>query len=243
MNYNYQLSMIRNKVSVICLIGSMAVLFAGCSDHAKNAGRLPFFGPRQGTYTHRVKGELKTDTVYHIIPNFRVQDQDGDSVSQDNFAGKIYVADFFFTSCPSICPITEANLLEVQKSFENIADFKMISFSIDPRHDSVRVLKNYASHLRANTKQWYFVRGDEDEIDDLAQKGFMATAQKDSATPGGYLHSGAFMLIDKDKRVRGVYNGTDSAEVKRLIHDIPILFKEYGQDINSKPIALKNDPE
>jgi len=231
-----------NKAPFLSLIfGFLASLILSCNNQSKKADRLPFFGPRQGTYTHRVKGKLKTDTVYHIIPNFRVQNQDGDSVSQDNFSGKIYVADFFFTSCPSICPITESNLLEVQKSFGNVPDFKMISFSIDPRHDSVRVLKSYSNRLGADTKQWYFVRGDEDEIDDLAQKGFMATAQKDSATPGGYLHSGAFMLIDKDKRVRGVYNGTDSAEVKRLTHDIPILFKEYGEDINAKPIALKND--
>lgn len=226
--------MIRSKITAICLIWCMTALFTGCGDKAKNADRLPFFGPRQGTYTHKVKGELKTDTVYHIIPNFRVLDQDGDSISQDSFSGKIYVADFFFTSCPSICPITEANLLEVQKVYGQVPDFKMISFSIDPRHDSVKVLRNYASRLGANTKQWYFVRGDEDQVDDLAQKGFMATAQKDSATPGGYLHSGAFMLIDKDKRVRGIYNGTDSTEVRRLIHDIPILFKEYGEDIARK---------
>jgi len=238
---NYQLSrvptysgMIRNKVTAAFFAGCLVVLLVGCNNQTKKNDRLPFFGPRQGTISHKVKGEIKIDTVYHIIPNFHVQNQDGDSISQDDFAGKIYVADFFFTSCPSICPITESNLLEVQKHFKNVPDFKMISFSIDPRHDSIQVLKKYASRLGADTKQWYFVRGDEDQIDDLAQKGFMATAQKDSATPGGYLHSGAFMLIDKDKRVRGVYNGTDSAEVNRLIRDIPILFREYGEDIQRK---------
>jgi len=122
-------------------------------------------------------------------------------------------------------------MLTVQKHFNKVNDFRLISFSIDPKHDSAGRLKRYATRLGADTKQWYFVSGDEDQVDDLAQKGFMASAQKDSAAPGGYLHSGAFMLIDKDKRVRGVYNGTDTAEVARLIHDIPVLYKEYNEDV------------
>ena len=240
---NYQLSMINKSIRVTLVIGCFAAIAFSCNNLSKKTEKLPFFGERLGTYMHHVKGVAKIDTVYHIIPNFKVVDQDGDTITQANLAGKVYVADFFFTSCPSICPITEANMLTVQKHFRNAGNFNLISFSIDPRHDSAGRLKRYATRLGADTRQWYFVNGDEDQVDDLAQKGFMASAQKDSAAPGGYLHSGAFMLIDKDKRVRGVYNGTDSAEVKRLIHDIPILFKEYGQDINAKPIALKNDPK
>lgn len=226
--------MINKKAVAGFVVCSFAVIAFSCNNQPKKSGRLPFFGERQGTYMHHVKGEAKIDTVYHIIPNFKVVDQDGDTITQANLAGKVYVADFFFTSCPSICPITEANMLTVQKHFRNVDNFKLISFSIDPRHDSVGRLKRYATRLGADTRQWYFVNGDEDEVDDLAQKGFMASAQKDSAAPGGYLHSGAFMLIDKDKRVRGVYNGTDTAEVARLVHDIPVLFKEYNEDVKDE---------
>jgi len=226
--------MINKKTRAAFLFGCFVALFASCNNQSKKPVRLPFFGQRLGTVMHHVKGVAKIDTVYHIIPNFKVVDQDGDTITQDNLAGKVYVADFFFTSCPSICPVTESNLLSVQKHFKNVNDFRMVSFSIDPRHDSVRVLKNYATRLGADTRQWFFVRGDEDEVDDLAVKGFMATAQKDSAAPGGYLHSGAFMLIDKDKRVRGIYNGTDTAEVARLIHDIPVLFQEYNEDVKDE---------
>jgi len=222
-----------NKSPLIVFSFVLAIA-AGCSNQEKKTERLPFFGERQGTYMHHVKGVAKIDTVYHIIPNFKVVDQDGDTITQANLDGKVYVADFFFTSCPSICPITQSNLLGVQKHFKNVNDFRMISFSIDPRHDSAGKLKDYATRLGADTKQWYFVRGEEDQIYDLAQKGFMATAQKDSAAPGGFLHSGAFMLVDKDKRVRGIYNGTDTAEVARLVHDIPVLFKEYNEDVKDE---------
>jgi len=231
---NYQLSMINKSIRVTLVIGCFAAIAFSCNNLSKKTEKLPFFGERLGTYMHHVKGVAKIDTVYHIIPNFKVVDQDGDTITQANLAGKVYVADFFFTSCPSICPITEANMLTVQKHFRNAGNFNLISFSIDPRHDSAGRLKRYATRLGADTRQWYFVNGDEDQVDDLAQKGFMASAQKDSAAPGGYLHSGAFMLIDKDKRVRGVYNGTDTAEVARLIHDIPVLFKEYNEDVKDE---------
>jgi len=151
-----------------------------------------------------------------------------------DFKDDIYVADFFFTSCPSICPITEPLMLKVQNKFKDVKDFKLISFSIDPRHDSVPVLKEYATRLGADTKQWSFVFGDEDQIYNLAQKGFLASAQKDSSAPGGYMHSGAFILVDKDKRIRGIYDGVDSVAVNKLIKDIPVLFKEYHETVKPK---------
>jgi protein SCO1 len=197
---------------------------------SSSSGRLPIIGQRLGTSTKTVSGKTVTDTIYHTIPDFKVVNQDSETITQDALKDKIYVADFFFTSCPTICPITEANLLKVQKKYNNLADFKMISFSIDPRHDSVHVLKDYATRMGADTKQWYFVRGDADQIYDLAQKGYLASAQKDTTEPGGYMHSGAFILVDKEKRIRGIYNGTDSTEVNRLIHDIPVLFDEYRQN-------------
>jgi protein SCO1 len=208
----------------------LSTIVFGCNNRV-NENKLPIYGQRLGVKTRTENGKTVNDTIYSTIPDFRVINQDSQVVTQKDLEGKIYVADFFFTSCPSICPITEPNLLRVQKHFRNLADFKMISFSIDSRNDSVHVLKDYATRLGADTRQWYFVRGDQDSIYTLAQKGFMASAQKDSAAPGGYVHSGAFILVDKDKRIRGIYNGTDSNEVKHLIHDIPVLFDEYHEKI------------
>ena len=223
----------KNRLVIALFSAYILILSSGCQNQKSKTERLPFFGPRLGETRKMVKGKEVVDTVYHIIPEFKVINQDGIVVTQNDFTGKIYVADFFFTSCPSICPMTQANLLQVQKRFHNVDDFRMISFSIDPRHDNIQVLKDYATRLGANTKQWFFARGDEDKIYELAQKGYFATAMKDSSAPGGFLHSGAFILVDKDKRIRGVYNGTDTTEVSRLEKDIPRLFEEYHETINN----------
>jgi protein SCO1 len=213
------------KYNIIITI--LCIGFAGCRVNQDKTSKLPIRGERLGTTNKMVDGKTITDTIYHTIPDFKVLNQDSQIISQDALNGKIYVADFFFTSCPTICPITEANMLKVQKKFKDQPDLKIISFTIDPRHDSAYVLKEYASRLGADTKQWYFVRGDADQTYELAQKGFLSSALKDSASPGGYAHSGAFILVDKEKRIRGIYNGTDSTDVNRLIRDIPVLLEEY----------------
>jgi protein SCO1/2 len=227
-----------NKKYILFSIMVLAMqLLASCGQQkpgGADSGPLPILGQRMGETTKTVNGKEIKDTIYHTIPDFKVTNQDGKTITPADFEGDIYVADFFFTSCPSICPITESNMLQVQKHFKNVKDFKMISFSIDPKHDSAGVLKDYASRLGADTRQWQFVRGDEDETYTLAQKGFLASAMKDSLSPGGYAHSGAFILVDKEKRIRGIYDGVDSTAVSKLIRDIPRLFNEYHENIKAE---------
>ena len=172
-------------------------------------------------------GGLRADTIYHTIPNFKFVDQDSAFITQDTFKDKIYVADFFFTTCPTICPIMKTQMLRVYEAFKDNEQVLFLSHSIDPTHDTVAVLKDFAEKLGVNSTKWHFVTGNKEEIYSIGQKSYMVTAQEDPGEPGGYLHSGAFLLIDKQKRIRGIYDGTVAEDVDRLIREIPVLLSEY----------------
>jgi protein SCO1/2 len=174
-----------------------------------------------------VDGKSKVDTIYHIIPNFSFIDQNNDTVTNQNYIGnKIYVADFFFTSCPTICPKMKTQMSRLYKHFIDNESVAFLSHTIDPRHDTVPVLKEFASNLGVKGNQWRFVTGEKEKIYEVGLKGYMATAKEDSTADGGFIHSGAFILVDKNQRVRGIYDGTISAEVDELKADIDILLKE-----------------
>ncbi len=215
------------------LLGLIALTgFSSCS--SVDSAALPIFGERQGVHDTVVNGEKRQDTVYHHIPNFSFTDQEAHPFTSATLSGKIYVADFFFTSCPSICPITQKNMLRLQNSLKPSKDFALVSFTVDPRHDSPAVMKRYAGKLGASLSNWYFIWGAQEQTYQLAQKGYFASAQEDKSAPGGYTHSGGFILVDPERRVRGIYNGTDSLEIKLLIKDIPRLAKEYHLAIELK---------
>lgn len=167
------------------------------------------------------------DTVYHQIADFAFVNQLGDSVTNADLAGKIYVADFFFTSCPTICPIMKKEMLRVYGDFKGNPDFKILSHSIDPTHDTQAVLKDYAEKLGVqDAATWNFLTGDQEKIFEIGQTSYLTTAMADQLEPGGFLHSGAFLLVDGKGRIRGVYDGTKSAQVDRLISDIPKLLEK-----------------
>ncbi len=188
--------------------------------------KLPIMGERDWT-ERQVDGKTVTDTIYHSIPAFSFTDQYGDTVTESDVEGKIYIADFFFTSCPTICPVMKKNMLKVYKSVNGMNDVAILSHTIDPAHDTPEVLLKYATDLGVTGRQWLFLTGPKSGIYGIANSYFVA-ANEDGAAPGGFIHSGAFTLIDKEKRVRGVYDGTDDKKVKKLIDDIQILRKEYG---------------
>ena len=200
------------------LIG--AVVFCSCNGTATNTS-LPILGNRD-TKTEMVNGKTITDTIYQTIPSFKYIDQYGDSVSNKTLDGNIYVADFFFTTCPSICPVMHRNMLKVYDEFKNVGDFKIVSYTIDPKHDSVAVLKAYADKLGVDSKGWLFLQGQKEATYKLA-KAHMVEARE------GNVHDGYFILIDKQKRIRGSYLGTDAAQVDKMIADIKILQTEPGQ--------------
>ncbi|MEQ8927107.1 MAG: SCO family protein [Fulvivirga sp.] len=167
------------------------------------------------------------DTVYHKIADFKFVNQDSNWITQDTFKDKIYVADFFFTSCPTICPIMKTQMLRVYDKFENNPDVLILSHSIDPKHDSVAVLKEFADRLGVSSDKWHFITGQKEDIFKVGQTSYMVSASEDPTAPGGYLHSGAFILIDKERRVRGLYDGTKPEAVDKLMLDIDRLLKEY----------------
>ncbi len=167
-----------------------------------------------------------TDTTYHTIADFKFVDQDSNTVTNETFEGKIYVADFFFTTCPTICPVMKTQMLRVYEAYKDDPEVGILSHTIDPAHDDVAVLHEFANNLGVNGDQWRFVTGEKEKIYEIAQKSYMVPASEDSTEPGGYIHSGAFILVDKDRHIMGVYDGTKPEAVDRLINDIERLKKQ-----------------
>lgn len=166
------------------------------------------------------------DTVYHQIAQFEFVNQVGKTVTNADVEGKVYVADFFFTTCPTICPIMKKEMLRVYDAYKDNPNFKILSHSIDPTYDTQEVLKDYAEKLGiedANT--WNFLTGEPQKIYEIGQTSYLTTAQEDQKEPGGFLHSGAFVLVDQEGHIRGVYDGTKEDQVTRLINDIPKILK------------------
>jgi protein SCO1 len=165
----------------------------------------------------------------HQIADFSFQNQYGDTVSNKDFDGKVYVSDFFFTSCPTICPVMKSQMLRVYEKFKDTDNFKILSHTIDPYHDSVQVLHDYAAALGVKGNQWQFVTGDQGEIYTIGEKSYMVPAAEDTVSAeetGGFIHSGAFILVDGKRHVRGVYDGTVEKDVNQLMRDIELLLKE-----------------
>jgi len=187
---------------------------------------LPILGNRQAV-TKNVNGNQVTDTVYETIPAFSYINQYGDSVTNKKLDGDIYVADFFFTTCPSICPIMQRNMLNVYNAFKDVDGVKIISYTIDPKYDSVPVLKKYADKLGISGNTWWLLQGHKDETYQLAKSYLVSVQEKNPA--GEYIHDGYFILIDKQKRIRGTYDGTNADQVKLLIDDIKTLKEESGK--------------
>jgi len=177
---------------------------------------------------------LQGDTLYHTIGDFSFVNQEGKEVTAHTFDNKVYVADFFFTSCPTICPTMKTQMLRIYDRYQSNPEVAILSHSIDPTHDTVAVLHDYAERLGVdNSEFWHFVTGDKDEIFKIGQTKYMVTADEDSEAPGGYIHSGAFLLVDKQKRIRGVYDGTKEEDVDKLMNDITTLLQETSGERGS----------
>lgn len=165
------------------------------------------------------------DTLYHVIPDFNFTDQEGKGVSQEDLTGKIYVADFFFTSCPSICPKMKAQMVRLHDEFLSDDRVMLLSHSIDPEHDSVAVLRAYADALGVNPKRWRMLTGDKTNIYAQAEK-YLVSVGEDETAPGGYIHGGHFILVDPQHRIRGYYDGTLTEDVDQLMIDMQKLLAE-----------------
>ncbi len=189
--------------------------------------RLPIYQPNMVTAT-LVDSSMQYVRKYHSIADFKLVNQNGDTITQNTYADKIYVADFFFTTCPSICPVMTANLAEVQDEFKDDNEVLLLSHSVTPEIDSVAQLKKYAVEKGVIDQKWNLVTGDKKQIYELARKSYMAVM--DDGDGGAYdmIHTENFMLIDKERRIRGYYDGTNKEEVEKLIRDIEILKSTYS---------------
>ncbi|KUJ61090.1 cytochrome C oxidase assembly protein [Flavobacteriaceae bacterium CRH] len=186
---------------------------------------LPIFNPAD------VNPELVDSTVqykskYHTIADFSFVNQNGDTITQKNYEGKIYVADFFFTTCGSICPKMSTNLSEVQKAVLNNPKVMLLSHTVFPEVDSVSVLKAYAVKYGVVDSKWNLVTGDKKEIYKMARKSYLAVKQGRPDQLYDMVHTENFVLVDQKRRVRGFYDGTNKEEIKRLLEDIDFLSQE-----------------
>ena len=214
------------KIS-ISFISLLAVLFWQCKPAAEEqSGPLPILGNFH-VNDIEIEGKILKDTVYHTIADFTFVNQDGDTISNEDVAGKVYVADFFFTTCPTICPIMKKEMLRVYDTYKANPNFKILSHTIDPKHDTQEELKDYSVKLGIpDASTWNFLTGDSEKIFEIGQTSYLTTAMEDQNEAGGFLHSGAFLLIDQKGRIRGVYDGTKTDQVDRLINDIPKILGE-----------------
>lgn len=198
-------------------------IFQSCT--SKSDQKLPILGNREPV-ERNVDGKVVIDTVYQTIPPFSYLNQDSVTITDKDFDGKIYVADFFFTSCTSICPVMHRNMLEVYKKYKNNPDVKLLSHSIDIKYDLPSRLKTYATKLGVEGNQWEFVHGSRDSIFNIAAKSYLVSAFEDSSDPQGLVHQGWFILVDTKKHLRGAYDGTKEDQVKQLMEDMDKLLRE-----------------
>lgn len=194
----------------------------------KPVKRLPVFAPGKN-----VNQELVDSTIVHIkkkhyIADFSLTNQNGVTITQDDYKDKIYVADFFFTTCGTICPVMTSNMKKVQQAILLDNDIKLLSHTVMPEIDTVAQLKRYAVEKGVLNNKWNLVTGSKKEIYNLARKSYLV-AKYDPTKEDGYglVHTENFVLVDKQKRIRGMYDGTDDEDINRLLEDIVILKEEY----------------
>jgi protein SCO1 len=191
----------------------------------KPVRQLAYFGPRRALKTN--------DTSYHSVQGFTFTNQDNEIFTQENVKGKIYVTEYFFTTCQSICPIMNKNLEKVYSEFKSNYDVLILSHTVDPETDTISALKNYAKLHKVNDARWQFVTGEKQQLYSMARKSYLLNAEEGNGGAEDFIHTQNFALIDKEKHIRGFYDGTDSLEIIRLIQDIKVLRGDYEYKNNN----------
>ncbi|MCX7728958.1 MAG: SCO family protein, partial [Bacteroidia bacterium] len=203
------------KLQLPILIGLgvilIALLYLQKKQNKEPIRKLPYYGP----------AELP-DKTKHTIPSFTFINQYNEPVTNKDVFGKIYVADYFFVTCKSICPIMAKQMQRVYKEFKDDKEVLILSHTVNPEDDSVSVLKRYAEEHGVFDKKWLFLTGDKKHLYELARKGYLLNAEEGDGGPDDFIHTQNFALIDKHGHIRGYYDGTDSVDVSRLIIDIKV---------------------
>lgn len=213
------------KFAIVLFILSVIIIYSIYS-LLKPEETLPVYQPNM------VNAELVDSTVryvrkYHTVKDFELINQNGDTITQDYYKDKIYVADFFFTTCLTICPVMTDHMLKIQEKIKDDPEVLLLSHTVFPKTDSVPVLKAYAEEKGVMDKKWNLVTGDKKHIYELARKSYLASKSNGDGGPYDMIHTENFVLVDKEKRIRGFYDGTDAEAIENLMHDIKVLKREY----------------
>jgi protein SCO1 len=221
----WELKIVKMYRIVFLLLSS--VLLVSCLDKKADTIDLPYYNEPDFTPIFLTDKSEVESKINHIIADFSFLNQDSTLISQKAIEGKIHIANFIFTSCGSICPKMTTNLKIVNDSLKNHSDIVLLSYSVTPWIDTPTVLKNYKSRNEINNPNWHFLTGSKNDIYKLARKSYFAEEDigfsKDSTE---FLHTEHFILVDKTKRIRGIYNGTLSLEMQQMLDDIKTLEKE-----------------
>ena len=217
------------------------LLTTACTEPPKEAVKLPIIGERD--VRSRADGG-PADTVFATVPRFRLVDQAGQIITNQTFAGRAYVADFFFATCPGICPKMQGELLKVYTKYAKDPRIVFLSHTIDPAHDTIPVLKDYAQRLGVtDAARWHFAttgaHGEPTAKDTVFQlaRAYFTAALPDQQAPGGFAHNGTFALVDDQGHIRGLYDSLNAKEVARLFEELPILLAEI--DARKSGVATK----
>ena len=225
---NYKTKLYKPTKYIIVFLASL--LLCCCKDGRKQldnrVGSLPYYQEASFTPYWFEKGTSAQKT-FHQIPAFSLTNQDGEIITEETFKNKIYITDFFFTTCPGICPKMTANMDILQQEFKNDDEVLLLSHSVTPETDSVPVLKRYAKTKGIDSKKWHLVTGERSQIYDLGRNHyFVEDDLVEAKTEDDFLHTENFLLIDKNRQIRGIYNGLNKTAVHQLIADIKTLQEE-----------------
>jgi len=224
------------NLSIVWAVLLMATLVACNEKHTENTQpkqSLPYFGEFDIELNTQPDGTQQPDTLYYPIPKFSFVNQDSVIITQDTYAGSITLVDFFFTECPTICPMMSAQMARLQDKFSKDnpdLPIQFLSFSVKPESDTPAKLKAYAGKIGADLTRWNFLTGKPSDIYDLAQDGFLLTAFPSDTAQGGIFHTDKVTLLDKNLRIRGYYDGTSTSGMDALFMDALTLSKESDHD-------------
>jgi len=215
----------RFRFVALVILGLSVIIIAFFYKALKPTAVLPVYQPAM------VAPELVDESIqyvkkYHTIAPFSMTNHNGETITAEDYDNAIYVADFFFTTCPSICPIMTKNMYALQQKLSPYPDVKLLSFSVTPEIDSVAQLKRYAVENKVNDSRWNLVTGNKKEIYQLARKSYLVVKEDGDGGPHDMIHTENFVLVDKQKRIRGYYDGTRASAMDDILRDIAILIEE-----------------
>ena len=210
------------KVKLVIPLLFLAIIIYGAIVYQVYKDKLAVYNPAD-VNPELVDKSLQSLSENHIVADFELINQNGKIITQDVYKDKIYVADFFFSSCPTICPIMTSNMAKIQEEFLNDKNIMLLSLSVTPEIDSIPRLRAYADKNGVIDAKWNVTTGDKKHIYELARKSYFAVTDEGDGGLQDFIHTSNFILVDKNKQIRGIYNGIDNKEILRLINDIKIL--------------------